>query len=95
MTLPTEKFYSLADRTHILGALSFTLLGGLFFGSKGAGISFIPILIWASLKEFIYDERYESEEERGSNLRDFLGYVLGGFIGLVCVTLAMVYKGEL
>jgi hypothetical protein len=37
----------------------------------------------AAVKEFFYDQHYETTEVRGSNLRDFLFYCVGIYSALV------------
>lgn len=90
-----ESYYTLADRTHFLGAIVFVLTNALLFNKRGALITFLLVVIWGAIKEFWYDERYETVEVRGSNLRDFLGYLLGGLTGLIIVIFALIHKGQL
>lgn len=43
----------------------------------------LGIVLFAAIKEFWYDHTYESPETRGSDLEDFLFYVLGAAAQLV------------
>lgn len=83
MGLKKEDFYTLADRTHFLGACLAIVVFKDF-----AKPDYIPwfggaLLVYAAIKEFWYDQNYEITEIRGSNLRDWVGYVLGWMAALL------------
>jgi hypothetical protein len=90
--IPDSTFDWLAQKSHILGGLSAVLLGQLFGSMKGALICGFIIILFAAIKEFYYDERYESTEERGSNLRDFAYYCVGVALGFCFVIIATKYQ---
>lgn len=41
------------------------------------------MVVFAAVKEFWYDENYETADVRGSNLRDFAYYMLGIALGKI------------
>lgn len=76
-----------AYTTHILGAaliiVAFAYLLGSAYWYYYAGVT----IAYAAVKEFWYDENYETVEVRGSNLTDFLYYIAGVALGLAIVCL--------
>jgi hypothetical protein len=49
--------------------------------------------IAAAVKEFWYDEHYETPEVRGSSLEDFVFYFLGVSVGFLVSVLVAVHAG--
>jgi hypothetical protein len=47
------------------------------FGVKWMYATVPLFILYASLKEFWYDQNYETEEQRGSNLEDWGFYMIG------------------
>lgn len=80
------QFYSISDRAHFLGAMSFVFIG-FIFGDIHWAIFAVGIVIgFATIKEFLVDPRDETAEVAGSGLRDFLGYLAGTIAALtVCL----------
>lgn len=71
---------------HFLGAYAAVLTLFVFHVPHWAWVSAIGITLWAGVKEFWYDEKYEDPTVRGSSLEDFLFYMLGLLVGLsVCL----------
>lgn len=83
--------FSWARNAHILmGALWVVLLVYVLGWSHwycyvGTGV------VLAALKEFLYDQYFESPEVRGSNLADFLQYLSGIAAGLLVCYLRTKY----
>lgn len=77
-----SQFDWLAQKSHILSGALAVFAPLALSGEKAMWIGALVITIWALVKEFWYDERYESKEERGSNFRDFFFYVSGAAIAL-------------
>lgn len=63
------------------GCAAFLVLVGANLGYPwtAAGL----MLLWALGKEFIYDEKYETPEVRGSSLTDFAFYCVGIAVALL------------
>lgn len=45
-------------------------------------ISIMGVTLWASVKEFYWDPRHEDPEVRGSDLEDFIFYIVGLIVGV-------------
>lgn len=77
--------YSWARNAHVLMGASFVLVGYLFGGWKWECGVATAVVAWAGAKEIWYDEKYETVDERGSGLRDWVEYAIGVAIGMaVC-----------
>jgi hypothetical protein len=76
-------FNSVAQTGHtIAGALAVfapLVLIGPMWRFVGAGV----IVLWALVKEFWWDQHYETPEIRGSSLEDFTFYCVGAGIALL------------
>lgn len=54
----------------------------VLFAPKWLSITLPLFIVYASVKEFWYDNAYETEEQRGSNAEDFGFYCCGAVIAL-------------
>lgn len=77
-----DAFYTLADRAHFLFAMTVVWGHLLFCGEHYVGYTIFGIIGGAAVKEYWWDENYETAEIRGSNTRDFLGYTAGALIAI-------------
>ncbi len=80
-----KQFNTLAQISHFGWGTAVVLAGNLFharFPVAGAW------LLYAAIKEFFYDQRYETPEVRGSSLEDFLFQAAGAAVGLILVAVA-------
>lgn len=81
-----KEFDDLAQINHFIGGALAVILAGFLFGmpyfyAAGAAMGF-----YAAVKEFWYDEHYETTEVRGSSFKDFVFYVLGIIAGTaICI----------
>jgi hypothetical protein len=82
MAITDKQFDFLSQLNHILfgmvviwGKIALHGPGHIWWVAGG-------IVMYAALKEFWYDHVYEDPETRGSDLRDFLYYVLGTAVAL-------------
>jgi hypothetical protein len=73
---------------HFLGAYAAVLTLVLFNVHYWLLISLIGVTAWASFKEFYIDAKYEDPAIRGSDMEDFLFYMLGLVVGIGIVFLA-------
>ncbi len=97
-TTPTKtSWYSfmtnvqyLAQIGHFFGALCVVFLMGTFCGSHGLWYTFGIGLVYATLKEFVFDIRIEKDTWANS-VMDFSFYVFGGLVavGLFCLAVRM------
>jgi hypothetical protein len=53
------------------------------WGHKGLIVGAVGMLLWATVKEGWYDEKYESPADRGSSLLDWSFYMAGMILGLL------------
>lgn len=83
--LPTAKFYFVSDNAHFFAAYALSLTSFYLFSIRVGLVFSALIAVYAGIKEFYYDNHYECAEERGSNMRDFLGYVCGLLLVFVFV----------
>jgi len=84
MAITDKQFDTLAQINHVLAGLLVPTLAVAYcpvhnvpFYMAGA------FALYAAVKEFWYDQNYETPEVRGSNLRDFLFYLLGDALAIV------------
>jgi len=80
----TDKEFDLvAQNAHVLaGALA--VLGSIaLWGPSSKLPATVMMIAFAAIKEFWYDQQYESPEVRGSNLRDFTFYCVGIAFGWI------------
>jgi hypothetical protein len=72
----------LAQKAHAVGG-GLVVLGSHSLWGKRALKYAIPIgIVVAALKEFAYDAHWQEPDIRGSDLRDFTFYMIGGVIAL-------------
>lgn len=84
MAISDESFDWACQKLHLAsGALATLAPPALGAGPKGMLIGAGLITLWAAVKEFYYDQRFEDAEERGSNLRDFMYYEVGVALALI------------
>lgn len=81
--IPIPTFNRVAQISHTLGGLVLVAYTALIFNIKALWISVPIFTLVTAWKEFYWDEHFESPEERGSNLVDFLFYCLGQILGLL------------
>jgi hypothetical protein len=70
-----DKTFNQVSQFAHFGCAAALVLAGAAFGH--VWIAAIAMLVWAVMKEFWYDEKYETPEVRGSGLEDFLFYAIG------------------
>jgi hypothetical protein len=81
----------LAQIGHTLGGVLFVLVPTIFLGFHQIWIGGAILLVWALLKEFAYDLKYELPKQSfGDSLLDFVFYMLGGALGIGVASLAHV-----
>lgn len=80
-----DDFESVAQRAHFLFGAIIPILATFMLSYKAAFFAVPPFLCWAAWKEFYYDNRYETDDERGSNWVDFRSYCFGVIIGATIV----------
>jgi hypothetical protein len=76
-----KLFNSVAQAGHFAGGAAIVLAVVVAGGHAWWGLAGVAAL--AALKEFWYDEQYESAEVRGSSLEDFLFYLSGAGAALI------------
>lgn len=74
-----EDFYTICDRAHFLFAYAVLLTFGMHYLWWTTGL----VVIGSAVKEYWYDQNYETVEDRGSNTRDWLGYCAGCAFAIV------------
>lgn len=79
--IDNEKFYKVSDYSHCCFSIA-VLYTALLFGNVMRGIVISTALVFfAIFKEFYWDIYFETKDEAGSGLRDFVGYLAGLSIG--------------
>lgn len=85
--VPDNVWNIVAQISHVLGGCIISLLPVYFMGNGSLKFS-IPIFLGiAALKEFWFDYRFETPDERGSSLLDFTMYCVGILFTLIFVHL--------
>jgi hypothetical protein len=80
-----KEFNSVSQIAHTLGGAFAMVCGSYLFGPWSL-FDIAPLFVlYAGIKEFWYDVRYESKAVRGSSLEDFLFYLFGMVIGIAIV----------
>jgi hypothetical protein len=72
-----KQYNQLAQLNHVLAGTTWIWGTALFFGEHW--LFLYAGVFAAAIKEFWYDERYESPEIRGSSFQDFIFYCVGLF----------------
>lgn len=85
--IPVKTFYFVAQMAHWLCGCLAVVWPVLIFGAWIKWYAAGFIVTYAAIKEFFYDENYESKIERGSNLEDFSFYTLGATLAVVSMWL--------
>ena len=80
--------------THVLAGLLVILGPIALFGARFWYVWALALVLFASVKEFWYDENYETADERGSNLEDFGFYMVGLVVGILLYKIKVWFKGE-
>ena len=75
--------YSWARNSHIAGGMAWIFGGLTLFGQTYLVYLLATGLALCAVKEFWYDQNYETPDERGSNLEDFLEYSAGFLAALI------------
>jgi VanZ family protein len=78
-----KEFDFVAQNAHLCFGALMVFVPTYIFGPGALWYAMALFLVYALVKEFWYDERYETVEVRGSSLKDFLFYMLGAALGLV------------
>lgn len=82
------------ETAHVLAGLLVILGPIALFGPKYMWLWAGFMVLFASLKEFWYDENYETADERGSNLEDWGFYMIGTVVGIGLYKLKVYVWGE-
>lgn len=77
-----KLFNQISQLGHFAGGAAIVLAGAMFHREWVLIGTFVGLLILAGLKEFAYDEYFETAEVRGSSLEDFSFYALGGVLAV-------------
>jgi len=85
--IPASTFNRVAQSAHVGWGMAVVLAAGAGWGLRGAAIAWAVWTLYCAVKEFGYDERYETAAVRGSSLEDFLFAMLGATAGLGIVWL--------
>ena len=80
-----KQFNMVSQFSHFGWGLAVVLTGNLFHKALPVGGLW---LLYAAIKEFFYDERYETPEVRGSSLEDFVFQAMGAGVALVLIAVA-------
>jgi hypothetical protein len=79
-----KLFNQVAQLGHFAGGAAIVLATVvLWHDSRAPFAGFIGVLLAAGVKEFWYDEHYESTEVRGSSFEDFMYYMVGATAALI------------
>ena len=73
------SFDTVSQSAHVWFGAFVVFVANLF---HAPWIGFFVLAVFAAVKEFWYDQNYESPEVRGSNFKDFSFYMLGGAVAL-------------
>ncbi len=79
-----KLFNQVAQLGHFAGGAAIVLATVVLWHSHYAPLAgFGVVTFGAALKEFVYDEKFESAEVRGSSYEDFLFYMIGATAGVL------------
>jgi hypothetical protein len=79
----TSEDYEISSQfAHFFTAAFLVSQCGHFWGEGGLAVGAFGMLVWASIKEFWYDERYENPLVRGSSELDFAMYMAGSLLAV-------------
>lgn len=82
-----KEFNSVSQNAHLLGGIVGIWAPFLIWGRLGALWAIPIVLVCAGIKEFWYDNKYETTEVRGSNFEDFFFYFVGVIIAIATLKL--------
>jgi hypothetical protein len=84
-----KTFNQVAQAGHFAGGAAIVLAVTVISWNRNFSIfGLAAVILLAAIKEFWYDEHYETTEVRGSSLQDFGFYVIGGILATaVCLWL--------
>lgn len=83
--IPENEYYKICDRVHFLFSYAVILTVMIFSSWHSQWWTYgtiILLTVGTAIKEFWYDQNFEPVEIRGSNLRDFLGYLYGNCMAM-------------
>lgn len=83
MTDPNFLGYS----AHVWSAAFITSLGFIFGGIAGLWLTIIVLMLFAGVKEFWYDAKYEPNQTLWDNIWDTVSYFGGCVLATICVYL--------
>jgi len=78
-----RDYDSVAQNAHMLFGALMVFLPTYIFGPDALWYGMALFFAFAMVKEFWYDEKYETEEVRGSSIKDFIFYMIGAILGLL------------
>ena len=78
-TIDAKTFNQVAQLGHFAGGAAIVLAIVVMTHEHTYSVlwGFLLVLLLAGVKEFWYDEKYETTEVRGSSLEDFTFYMIG------------------
>ena len=80
-----SEFYSVSDNAHFLGASTVVYGSVLLGGSHALLWAAIVVVIFAGIKEGLWDPKHETPAVAGSGWRDFFGYMAGLAVSLLTI----------
>lgn len=83
VTVDATLYDEIGQTAHTLAGILVVLGPNALFGSRFMWAWVLALIIFAAVKEFWYDQNYETSDERGNNGKDFGFYILGLAIGLI------------
>jgi hypothetical protein len=87
-----EKTFNLVSQMgHCAGGLASAWGSYMFWGQKGALWSMLVLAILVGIKEWWWDNKYETAEVRGSNLLDWSMWMVGSAVANLAVWLRLKY----
>ena len=89
------EFDFVSQNAHALGGALAVLGPAALLGEWYAVGGAVLVMVFAAVKEFWYDEHYETAEVRGSSLRDFTFYGVGAVTALLLCGIRLAITGSL
>jgi hypothetical protein len=90
-TVDERTFNLISQLGHFAGGLAVVFGSYSFWGWHGALISILVLAGLVAIKEFWWDNKYESVEVRGSNFLDWSMWMVGAAVALVLVFIRRKY----
>lgn len=75
--VPVKVFNQVSQLAHVAGGLAAVWGSIVLFGQSSIWIAMVSTAAVTAVKEFWYDQHYETEVVRGSNLEDWTFYQVG------------------